>query len=433
MGQTAITQPMDTTAQPPSDYVLSPRLADCLLEAYLRLQVIRHPGTKEPLDYLVLEMNRRAERLMGYTKEQAVGKSICTLLSLRTDYLIEFDKRLERGHFEAFEHHFEHLHRHFLFSFAKVTDDVVIIFFRETTLRRKAQAALQSHEVLFNNAQDIILYVDMAGQLVDANRQACAAYGYTKEELLTMRIQDIRHPSTMVDFAKQMEEAELGGVVFESLHVRADGSTFPVEVSARSTDTADGTLRIHIIRDITERKEQESRIAWLARYDSLTGILNRASFLSELEREIARASRIKTQFALLMFDIDGFKQINDTYGHVAGDHVLKYVAQSVKSVLRSTDHMGRLGGDEFTVLQTGIERTEDILSLIGRMRAVLEKSFPYEQELLHVNVSLGVSTFPGDSLDASELLNLADQAMYKAKRSGGNGYNFFSLKRSYGS
>ena len=184
---------------------------------------------------------------------------------------------------------------------------------QEVISRTKIEDALRIHEVLFNAAQDIILYVDMDGQVVNANERALQSYGYTKEQILRLNILDIRDPSTSDVFERQMQEADAGGIVFESIHRSVDGSVFPVEVSAKSVETQRGRLRIHIIRDITERKEQEAKIAWLARYDGLTGVLNRMSFIAELEEEIQRASRVQNQVAVLLFDIDKFKSINDCF------------------------------------------------------------------------------------------------------------------------
>ncbi len=265
----------------------------------------------------------------------------------------------------------------------------------------------------------------MSGQVVNANEKACEAYGYTKDQLKQLRIQDIRHPSTQAVFEGQMEKADTGGVVFECVHLRSDGSAFPVEVSARSTETGKGKIRIHIIRDITERKEQEGRIAWLARHDGLTGVLNRMSFIGELELEIHRAQRSASRFAVLLFDIDKFKLINDSFGHVAGDFVLGHVATSVRSVLRQNDQLGRFGGDEFVVLQTGIEGPADVLSLAQRMTEVLKMPVSYAGAEISLSISLGASLYPEDATNIPNLLHFADQAMYHTKRKGGNGYDLY--------
>lgn len=289
---------------------------------------------------------------------------------------------------------------------------------------KKAQTVERLHEVLFENAQDIILYANSSGQIIGANQQACQSYGYTKELLVQLRVQDLRHDSTLIDYEHQMLLAKTHGVTFESIHQKSDGTAFPVEVSARSVDTASGLIRIHIIRDITKRKEQSEQIVWLASHDGLTGILNRSSLLKELELELERAKRSATTLAVFLFDIDKFKQVNDVYGHEAGDLILKTLAKRVSSVLRKTDHFGRLGGDEFVVVMANADQKEDVFRLIERIRESIQPSTWYKDREIKITISLGISLFPQDASEEGELLNLADQAMYRTKNKGGNGYSF---------
>lgn len=213
--------------------------------------------------------------------------------------------------------------------------------------------------------------------------------------------------------------------MFETMHVSRDGAAFPVEVSARSTETGDGRLRIHIIRDITERKEQEAKIAYSAHYDGLTGVLNRGTFIGEMEEEIQRAERYQTKFALLLFDLDKFKAINDQFGHSTGDEVLKEVACRIKGELRNIDRIGRFGGDEFVILQTGITGREDVLVLVERINRALQDYLRSTGGKFKLSISVGASLFPEDAKTTGELLLFADQAMYETKRRGGSGISFY--------
>lgn len=315
--------------------------------------------------------------------------------------------------------------RYFQVSTLRPSNEIAVIMFLEITIQKRAAEALEIHKVLFEGAQDIILYMNLDGQVVDSNQRACEAYGYAKDQLLSKKIQELRHISTLVDYEDQMRQAETQGILFESLHVRSDGSTFPVEVSSRVAHTERGALRIHIIRDITQRKEQEAKIAWLARYDALTGIQNRASLMMQLEQEIARSIRNKAQFAVMLFDIDKFKYINDHHGHEAGDIVLRHVAAKVQKALRTTDQVGRLGGDEFVVLQTGVKGVDGVRQLAARIHAAAAEPVIYNEIPLQVSISIGISLFPADAGDTDSLLLCADQAMYATKKRGGDNYSFF--------
>lgn len=400
-------------------------LVDALLESYVRLIVLRDPVTEDIQGYRIAQMNRQAARALATSKEEAMGRDLYDVLAMDQDSRRRLQERLtpQRGQ-ETFDFHFEQLDRRFLISPFHVSADEIILFFVEVTYRQKVEDVIRIHEVLLERAQDVILFVDMDGRILNGNEKACEVYGYTKEELKLLGILDIRHPSTHAVFREQMEQADEEGTVFECIHVRSDGTSLPVEVSAKSTDTDRGRIRIHIIRDITERKEQEKKIAWLATYDGLTDILNRRSIIGELEREVNRARLTESKLAVLLFDIDKFKLINDSLGHAAGDFILALVAKRVKSVLRQHDQVGRLGGDEFVVLQTGVRTVEDAISLIGRITDVLSKPVMYEGSEITLSISLGASLFPDHATNTEDLMHYADQAMYHTKRKGGNGYEF---------
>lgn len=411
------------------EFFLDQYVMDALLESYIRLSTIRSPQDNELQGYRIVDMNNQAARVFGRLRDDAIGKDLCEAFDLDQDCWRRLAERLEGlAGTTTFDVHLKQLDRHFLISPLPISSENVVLFFVEITRRKKAEDKVRIHEFLFDHAEDIILYIDMSGRIVNANEQALQSYGYTKERLKTLNIQDLRHPSTRGVFEEQMRQADQGGIVFESLHMRSDGSTFPVEVSAKSTETGQGKLRIHIIRDITERKKQEEKIAWLARYDGLTGILNRATFIAELDQELHRANRQHSKFAVLLFDIDRFKLINDNFGHAAGDLVLEQVAARVKSVLRQQDCIGRVGGDEFVILQTGIEKLDDIVLLVQRIRQALSQPVPFEEAEISLSLSLGISIFPDDATNANDLLHFADQAMYNTKRKGGNGYSRYAAQ-----
>lgn len=400
---------------------------DAMMEGYVMLAVLRDEKN-HPYDYKLLEVNRRFEALTGLPRCQAIGKTLKQAFNISDGNWADIHKSLQKEEgVTQFEYPIEIHNRYFQVSAFHPSNEIVIALFLEITVQKKAEEALTIHKILFENAHDIILYVNPEGQIVDSNRRAQEKYGYTKPQLLSKKIQDIRHPSMHADYKQQMQQAETEGIVFEGLHVRSDGTSFPVEVSARGVNTEQGPLRIHIIRDIEKRKEQEAKIAWLARYDALTGIQNRGSFIMQLEQEIQRSARNGSEFALMLFDIDRFKHINDHYGHEAGDVVLRHVATKVQKVLRAADQIGRLGGDEFVVLQTDVKELDGVIQLVKRIHTTAAEAVVYHGTPLRVSISVGISLFPRDAKDTDSLLLCADKAMYGAKNGGGGGYSFFTL------
>lgn len=182
-----------------------------------------------------------------------------------------------------------------------------------------------------------------------------------------------------------------------------------------------------ISRDITERKHYEEKLETLANYDPLTGLANRALLLAHLYRSIEKAKRLKSQIALLMFDLDRFKDVNDSFGHGAGDELLKQVAQRFEGRLREGDLISRLGGDEFAIVLESIAHPEDAGRIAEEMIVAL--GTPYKLSggaSVHIGMSVGIVLFPDHGDNASELLQHADAALYKAKAEGRATYRYYT-------
>jgi diguanylate cyclase (GGDEF)-like protein/PAS domain S-box-containing protein len=181
---------------------------------------------------------------------------------------------------------------------------------------------------------------------------------------------------------------------------------------------------IVVIDDVTEKREAEERIAHMAHHDPLTDLPNRAQFNERLADALAQVER-GGQLALLLLDLDRFKQVNDTHGHLAGDELLKAVAGRLRGCVRETDFVARLGGDEFIVIQTAIGVPSEISALADRMRAAITAPYDLDGIQTAVGVSIGISFAPDDASSAAELMRRADLALYRAKRDGRDTYRFF--------
>ncbi|MEJ2143223.1 MAG: EAL domain-containing protein [Gammaproteobacteria bacterium] len=190
----------------------------------------------------------------------------------------------------------------------------------------------------------------------------------------------------------------------------------------------DGNLLTRALRYAIERKRSEERLAYLAQYDPLTGLPNRALFHDRMMAAMRHAERHNSVTALLFLDLDHFKDINDTLGHTAGDELLKDVAKRLQGCIREEDTIARLGGDEFTVILQDISHREDAAEVAEKILATLSKPFILKDEKVFVTISIGIAGYPSCGKNAEALIQNADTALYRAKSEGRNNYKFFETE-----
>jgi diguanylate cyclase (GGDEF)-like protein len=207
-----------------------------------------------------------------------------------------------------------------------------------------------------------------------------------------------------------------------------DGNVRHFSVSGEPRFGADGAFTGYhgVGRDITEIATARERIASLAYSDPLTGLANRASLVPSLEQAVQRARRRNAKLAVVFLDLDGFKQINDLYGHDAGDALLVDLAARLRQHLRSSDLVARLGGDEFLVVLEEVQDIAPVEIVAKKLLAEAERPYAIAGHAATVTASIGISVFPDDAVDAGALMKHADMAMYAAKQAGKNTYKFYS-------
>src|SRR5581483_3283449 len=202
----------------------------------------------------------------------------------------------------------------------------------------------------------------------------------------------------------------------------ADGRTIAIDLQPM----ADGGF-VSVHQDITQQKATEAKIAYLAHHDPLTGLLNRASLVEKIDEYLARARRHNAHFALLLLDLDRFKQVNDSYGHPAGDALLQQVADRLKSKLRQTDVLARLGGDEFAIIQAAeADPHAAATGLAARLIDVIGQAFLLDRSEVSIGTSIGVAISNEHVTSAGRLLKMADLALYQTKAQGRNSFSFFA-------
>ena len=293
----------------------------------------------------------------------------------------------------------------------------------------KSQLQLQS---IIHSVMDGIITINEVGEIQGFNPAAEQIFGYTQQEILGANVKVLmpepgrsEHEAHIERYLHTRQSRILGVRGREVKAVRKNGEEFSMELSISKMLLGGQSYFIGIVRDITERKLAEQKIAHLAHYDFLTDLPNRALFIHNLEQALQLAKRNKYKLAILFLDLDGFKQVNDSLGHDMGDLLLREVARRLTGIVRSSDTVARMGGDEFTFILNNIGSDKNAARMADKIVVAMAEPFALNGLHSQIGGSLGISLFPDDATNIEHLIGQADEAMYQAKRSGKNAYKFY--------
>jgi len=303
-------------------------------------------------------------------------------------------------------------------------------------IQQELEKSLAKQQALLNASPEAVLSFKQNGTIAQANRAALEFIGLDKEQALalntkqtlTIFLNKISNPSEF------MREIRYGDASFSEkkngYFDTIDGKHFQYQSEPEILEG--NTLgRVFCFRDITIIKQNQAMLRHQAFHDTLTGLPNRAYLSETVSRAIKQARRNHRRAAILFIDLDDFKKINDTSGHEQGDHFLKEVSKKIKDVLRETDTLGRLGGDEFLVVLEEITNQSQTMEVVERILSLFESPFEIERQPYIVTCSIGIALFPQDGETQETLIRKADMAMYQAKKLGKNTFHYFdeSLER----
>lgn len=302
------------------------------------------------------------------------------------------------------------------------------------------RAANARHAAILHAIPDLLFELDSDGRYLDCHSPRPELLPAPPAALIGRTVAEVLPGEGAAVCMSALREAEEEGFSTGrqfQLQLAKGESWFELSV-ARKADGAEGKPGYIVLsRDITQRKEAEFRIHSLAYFDSLTGLPNRRSFIERLEREVQRARHEGSRLAVVFLDMDGFKNVNDTLGHPAGDLVLQGLADRLRKRLRPSDvlarqnareleaQLARLGGDEFTLLLPDLKHDEDAMVIASRIREDLVKPFTLGDREVVLSASIGIAIHPDDGEDAETLLKHADTAMYHAKGEGGDNCQYY--------
>jgi diguanylate cyclase (GGDEF)-like protein/PAS domain S-box-containing protein len=281
---------------------------------------------------------------------------------------------------------------------------------------------------VLNSMHDAVLVTDATGAITKINQAALRLLNYNESELIGQPFSQLLAPAERETFSL---EAYTADARHEVTMETAAGQIIPVSISGSALSSPDNSVTgaIFVARDITERKRAERRIRYLARYDALTKVPNRMQFQHMVQQAISRTRRSERSLALLYLDLDRFKEINDTFGHNAGDRTLETFSERLSRVLPKEAVVGRLAGDEFALFIECANDEEDRaqIAILARMvLAEISKAFYVQQHEVFLTASIGISICPKDAENVIDLIRNADAAMYHSKQNGGNNFAFYS-------
>lgn len=323
-------------------------------------------------------------------------------------------------------------------GYVQIVEDISDRKAIETILRVSEDALFDQQEraqVTLNSIGDAVLTTNLAGKISYLNRTAETMTGWSLKEALGLPLEDVfkvidadsRQPPPN-PVRRALKANKTIKLPSNCLLVRRDGAEIPIEDSIAPIRNRLGAISgaVIVFHDVSDARAMAKKILHMAQHDVLTGLANRTLLTERLTRALGLAKRKQKKIGLLFIDIDNFKNINDSRGHAVGDRLLQIIARRLESVVRVTDTVCRQGGDEFVVLLTEIEHSEDAAHVADKMIAAFAAPQQIHEQPIAVTLSIGISLYPNDGGNVDALFQRADSAMYRAKMCGRNNYQFYS-------
>jgi diguanylate cyclase (GGDEF)-like protein/PAS domain S-box-containing protein len=395
----------------------------------------------------IVAANRTFYKALGYKKGDVIGRHCYEVTHHHNracsgpDDPCPLIRTLRTGSSEVFEH--VHCHKggrkvYMEVSASPIRDPrgkiaFVIHVARDITERKTNETEFRKLKTAVESSGEAIFLTDRDGVFTFVNPEFTRLYGYSPSDVVGKRTPRILKSGKMkrenyVKFWKRIVERKI--IKGEVINKTRDGKL--LEIESTVSPVLDGQNKISgflaIQRDITLRKQDEKRLNYLAYHDILTDLPNRLLFNDHFNQSLARAARYKTILAVMLMDLDRFKEVNDSHGHRIGDQLLKSVAQRLQLKIRGTDTIARLWGDEFGVLVGDMKSKAETGKIARKILGAVIAPYVIEGYELNITASIGVCLYPEHGNNIEDLLKNADRAMYRAKEKGRNSYEIYSLE-----
>ena len=389
----------------------------------------------------IVRASASVQELLGYTAEEIIGMKLGDMY-VEPDGRARFLAALQAsgGSIKGYEAPLRHKHGSTVWvsSHSRYLRDAqgnilgVEGLARDVSEVRRNQARMAILAGAVEQTADMVMITDRGGRVEYVNQAFCDITGYGPEEIIGGLPNIMKSGKQGDAYYAELWKTILSGKVYNAVLVnkRKDGSLYYEEKTI--TPFKDDRGRItHFVatgRDISERMQAQERLRYLAYHDALTQLPNRALLMERLDHAVAQSRRHGGMIALLFLDLDRFKVINDTLGHDFGDRLLQVLADRLRQCVREEDTVARLSGDEFAILLENVNAVEDVAEVARKLLGVFSRPFEVFERELFVTTSIGISLFPTDGDNGKSLLKHADTAMYRAKDSGRNAFQFYSAE-----
>ena len=388
------------------------------------------------LEGIVITWNRAAERIFGYSAEEMIGQPMTKVFpeGLYQEEAMILD-RISKGerlkHFRTKRMTKDHKSidvsvtispikdaRGKIVGASKIARDVTELILRE---KMATELAIRTNHfsAIIESSDDAIISKTLEGIVTSWNSAAESIFGYPAEEMVGAPMTKIFPADRLHEEDEILEQIKQGKKVnhFQTVRLHKDGREVHLSVTISPVVDNKGCIigASKIARDITEKIMADRKLWQLANYDNLTELPNRRLFLKRIESEIANANRDNGKFSVMYMDLNGFKQVNDKYGHAAGDQLLIQVSNRLRDCFRQTDTLSRLGGDEFAALLPSLAKHDDVASIVTKIHNAILTPFEINHIRLHISISVGVAIFPENGDNVEVILHCADTRMYDEK------------------
>jgi diguanylate cyclase (GGDEF)-like protein/PAS domain S-box-containing protein len=380
-------------------------------------------------------INQAAEKIDNFSRENVLNKDILTIFpdsqkSGLLNILLEVSQSgVARDYPIAIYHNnnIANWREHYVF---KLPNDDIVVIYKDVTKKKQSEEALELASLVYQNSSEAMMISDKDNIIIAINPAFSEMTGYSEEEAIGSNPKILSSDRHNKHFYQQMwaDIHVTGEWQGEIWNKNKSGHEFLEWLTINTIRRDDGEVYryVALFADITEKKKAEELIWQQANFDGLTNLPNRHMFQDRLEIELKKCHRTKLPLALLFLDLDHFKEINDTLGHDSGDQLLAEAGKRITHCVRESDAVARLGGDEFTIILSELKEIHVIELIADKIIHALNRPFELSNRQVYVSASIGITLYPNDADNVSNLLKNADQAMYLAKNLGRNRFCYFT-------